>query len=191
MLARKYLGRSLKEIEIAGMIRDLVWGATKHGMDMPPDFLMVGKALMTIEGIGKQLDPELDVFNDAKPHFLRLLAKRYSPEKLGNELLRSLARVSGVAGNMPEQVGEILEDLRKGHLSLRAGDPALPATADRLGRRLFVGMTAGSSVLAGAILVAVAHRREWLGFVLLALGALLMAGHVVRDWWRGWKERGR
>ncbi len=182
MLARKYLGRSLKEIEMASMISDLVRGAMKHGIDMPPDFLMVGKALMTIEGIGRQLDPDLDVFSAAKPHFLRLLALRYSPDKLGNDLLRGIVRAYGVAGNMPEQVGEILEDLRKGHLSVRTEDTALPAIADRLGRRLFSGLTASSLLLAGAYLLANA-RRPWLGAGMLAFGVFFAFGHMVRDWW--------
>lgn len=189
LLARKYLGRSIKEIEIAGLIRDLVWGATKHGIDMPPDFLMVGKSLMTIEGIGKQLDPELDVFNEAKPHFLRLLAKRYSPDKIGNDILREVLRVSDVARNMPEQIGEILDDVRKGHLSIRTTDIELPRAADRLGRRLFTAATAGSMVVGGSVLAAFGHHA-WLGYALLVFGAFVTGGHVLRDWWTGWQQRG-
>ncbi len=49
------------------MIRDLVQGAIKYGLEIPTDFMLVGKALMTIEGIGKQIDPELDVFGEAAP----------------------------------------------------------------------------------------------------------------------------
>ena len=37
-------------------------GAVKYGLEVPPDFVLVGKALMTVEGIGKQIYPELDVF---------------------------------------------------------------------------------------------------------------------------------
>ena len=66
-LADKYLGKPLKEIELSGLIRDLVQGAMKYGLEIPTDFLLVGKALMTVEGIGKELDPDLDVFGEASP----------------------------------------------------------------------------------------------------------------------------
>ena len=57
-LADKYLGRPLGQMDLAGMIRDLVQGAMKYGLEIPTDFLLVGKALMTVEGVGKQLDPD-------------------------------------------------------------------------------------------------------------------------------------
>jgi ubiquinone biosynthesis protein len=187
-IARQYLKASLQDIDVSSLVQDIIRTAQTHGIDIPADFLMVGKAVMTVEGIGRQLDPGLNVFEAARPHFVRLLARRYSPDKLGNELLKAFMRVSGVAGNMPEQVGEILEDIRKGHLELRAADPALPASADRLGRRLFAGATAGSLAIAGAMLLATG-RHEWMGHVLLASGGATALAHVLRDWWRSWQNK--
>ncbi len=188
MLSRKYLGKSIKEIEMAGLIHDLVGGAIKHGIDMPPDFLLVGKSLMTIEGIGRQLDPDLDVFAEVKPHFLRLLAKRYSPDKLGADLLKGLVRVSGMAGNMPEQVAEILDDLRKGHLTVKAADPALPMITERLGRQQYAGLVVGSMVLGGSIVVA-GGRHPWVGYVMILFAGAMSAWHTVRTWWTSWHIR--
>jgi ubiquinone biosynthesis protein len=190
MLSRKYLGKSIREIELSLLITDLVRGAIKHGIDMPPDFLMVGKSLMTIEGIGRQLDPDLDVFNEAKPHFLRLLARRYSPDKLGQDLLWGMMRVSGLAGSMPAQVGEILEDLRKGHLAIKAPDPALPVAAERLGRQVYTGLTVASMIGAGGMMLA-AGRHEWMGYLLFAGAGATAAWHQIRQWWTGFQLRGR
>ena len=58
-LGRKYVGRALGEIEVAAVVRDLIWGAVKHGIDMPPDFMLVGRALMTLEGTARQIDAGL------------------------------------------------------------------------------------------------------------------------------------
>lgn len=190
VLSRKYLGKSIKDIEISALVRDLVRGAVKHGMDMPPDFLMVGKALMTLEGIGRQLDPDLDVFNEARPHFLRLMARRYSPDKIGSDLLRAAVRMSGLAGNMPAQIGEILEDLRKGHLSIKTTDPTLPVVVERLGRQVYTGLTVASMVAAGGILLATG-RHEWVGYVLFLGAGVTAAWHHIRQWWTGLQLRGR
>jgi len=48
MLAEKYLGKPLKEIDLSAMIRDLVQGSLKYGIEIPTDFMLVGKSLMTI-----------------------------------------------------------------------------------------------------------------------------------------------
>jgi len=178
MLAEKYLGKPLKEIDLSAMIRDLVQGAMKYGLEIPTDFMLVGKSLMTIEGIGKQLDPDLDVFGEAQPYFMSILKKRYSPQRLGNELIRGVEQLSRAGYDVPLQAREVLEDLRLGRLSLRTADPALPLAADRLGRRIFSGMVVASSIIGAAI--AAAHSKE-LAIGLVTFAVLVLLFHVLRD----------
>lgn len=187
LLSEKYLGKQLRDIELSAMIRDLVQGATKYGLEIPTDFLMVGKALMTVEGVGKELDPDLDVFEQAKPLFLEILKKRYSPERLGNELLRRLERLTGATYNMPEQLQEVLDDLRLGRLQLRTIDPTIQTATDRLGRRVFSALVGSAMVLAGAWLLGAGH--DIVGSVLLVVAALWLGGHVVLDASRAFRKR--
>ena len=49
---------------------------------------------MTMEGIGRELDPNLDVFGEASPYFFELLKQRYSPQRIGNELWRGFEQLS-------------------------------------------------------------------------------------------------
>jgi ubiquinone biosynthesis protein len=179
MLAEKYLGKPLKEIELSAMIRDLAQGAMKYKIEIPPDFMMVGKALMTLEGIGKDLDPDLDVFGEASPYFFDLLKKRYSPERLGNELWRGVEQLTRVGYDMPMQVREVLDDLRLGRLTVRAPDPDRLRATDRLGRRIFSGLVVASFVLGGALLVRASEPV--VGAVLLALGGIALLAHLALD----------
>ncbi len=183
MLAEKYLGKQLKEIELSKMIGDLVMGASKYGIEIPPDFLMVGKALMTLEGVGKEIYPELDVFEETKPFFLELLRERYSPERMLNEVWRIAERLSGAAYDVPQQLREVLEDLRLGRLTIKTSTADGAAITDRLGRRLFSGMVISATALAGAWLLASPPDgvRERLGVVLIVLAALVLVAHVARD----------
>jgi ubiquinone biosynthesis protein len=180
MLSEKYLGKPLKEIELSAMISDLVYGATKYGLEIPPDFLLVGKALMTVEGVGKEIDPELDVYGEARPYFLDLLKKRYSPERLTMDLYRGVERLSGAAYELPPLTREIMDDLRLGRLSLVVNDPQLKPAADRLGARVFTGLVVLAFVMSGAWLLA-ARVQETLAVVLIVLGSLAMLAHLARD----------
>jgi ubiquinone biosynthesis protein len=179
LLTERYLGKQLKDIELSSLIRDLGACANTYGLEIPSDFLLVGKALMTVEGIGKEVDPELDVFEEARPLFLDLLRKRYSPERLGNQLLRRLEKLSDATYHMPQQIQEVLDDLRLGRLRIRAEDPGLLRSSDRLGRRVFSGIVASALLLAGAWLLAANHQR--LGFGLLAFAMLVIFAHLLRD----------
>ena len=173
LLAEKYLGRPLKEIEVAALVRDLVQGASKFAIEIPPDFLLVGKALMTIEGIGKQLDPELDVLGEAAPHVLALIQKRYSPQRLGNDLLRGLQQLGRAGYDLPLHLREVLDDLRLGRLTLRTTDPELGRAAARLGQRLAGGLLAAALCLSAALLFNAQHALP--AYILFTLGMLLGA----------------
>jgi ubiquinone biosynthesis protein len=185
-LADRYLGKSLKDLELSGLMRDLVNCAVKYGLEVPPDFVLVGKALMTVEGIGKQVYPDLDVFEEVKPYFLRLLWLRYSPEKLSQELLRGVSRLGGAAADMPMQVAEILEDLRRGDLAISVNDRGLPGALDRLGRRVFSGMVVSVCLFAGAYLFAQKHTV--LGTTMLSIGTIWAASHTALVAWLGRKR---
>jgi ubiquinone biosynthesis protein len=187
LLAEKYLGKPLKEIELSSMIRDLVQGAMKYGIEVPTDFMLVGKALMTLEGIGKQLDPDLDVFTEASPHFLALLKDRYSPQRLGNEVWRGVEQLSRAGYDMPMQLREVLEDLRLGRLSVRAVDPELPRTADRLGRRLFSAAVVATLIGSGTVLLSRDKHVE-IAIVMIVLALLIWLGHATLDLRRGPKR---
>ncbi len=187
LLAEKYLGKQLKDIEISELIRDLVQGATKYGLEIPPDFMLVGKALMTIEGVGKEIDPELDVFNEVKPLFLEILRKRYSPERIGNELLRRVERLSGATYNVPQQLSELLDDVALGRLVVKTEALQSGAITDRLGRRISSGIVSSALMLSGAWLVAAEHH--WLGGILMALAVGLYLLHVSLDTLRGLRKK--
>lgn len=186
MLAERYLGKQLRDIELSRLIQDLVQGATKYGLEIPPDFLLVGKALMTIEGVGKEIYPSLDVFEEMKPYFMRLMWVRYSPERLMQDLVRTLTRISGAATEIPVQSQEILEDLRKGRLEVRTRDPMMPLSVDVLGRRVYSGMVVGSMIVSSGILVA--QGSPWWGALFFA-GAL--GWGTIHTTWSMWLNRKR
>lgn len=187
MLADKYLGKQLKDIELSALIGDLVQGAMKFGLEVPTDFVLVGKALMTTEGVGKALDPELDVFQEGKPLFIDLVMKRYSPERLGNELLRRLERLSGATTNLPEQMRDVLDDLRFGRLTLRTSDADQGSASDRLGRRIYSGLVASSLILAGAWTLST--DKPYAAAGMFAAAGLWLFGHTVRDAIKSWTSR--
>jgi len=183
-LSEKYLGRPLAEVELSALIRDLVQGAIKYDIEMPSEMLMVGKALMTVEGIGKQLDPSLDVWTELRPYFTRLVMDRFGPRRLGRDLLRTARQLTSGAADLPGQVHDILDDLRAGRLSVATRDPELALATERLGRRLFAAILTATTLGAGTALLLVG-RHGTLATVLLVLAGLIVVGHVWADRRRG------
>ncbi len=186
-LAQKYLGKQLAELEVSALIRDLVGGAQKYGLEIPPDFLLVGKAIMTMEGVGKEIAPRFDLYEEMKPYFLKLLQRRYSPENMLPEILRSLSRISAAATDFPLQAQEILEDLRKGRLELRVKNDVQAATLDIVGRRIYSGLIVSALIGSSALLVAAGWPMVGLLFFVMALA--WGGGHVILAAWMGRKKK--
>jgi ubiquinone biosynthesis protein len=187
LLAERYLGRPISDIEVSVLIRDLVRLANSYGLEIPTDFLLVGKAMMTVEGIGKQLDPSLDIFEAARPHFLNILKRRYSPERVTLQFLRRIERLSDATANLPHQLKDVLEDLRLGRTRITTENPDSRSSFDRLGRRMLTGCVFGSSTIAGSWLFAAEHTTT--GGIMLASALLWLGAHVINDWYRAFRGK--
>ena len=164
-LSDKYLHRRLEDIQFADLIRDLAGGAVRYGIEIPPDFVMVGKALMTVEGIARQIYPGLNLAAEVRPYVAEIIGARYSPERITNDLLHLATRLGSTAADLPAVAEDILEDLRQGRLTLEVRQPSLQQSQERLGRRLFTGLLLGCTVISSAILLS--FDRTLLGWSLL------------------------
>jgi ubiquinone biosynthesis protein len=153
-LSDKYLGRRLADVPFSDLIRDLANASLRYGMETPPDLLMVGKAMMTVEGIARQIFPALDVVEEMRPYFTEIVGYRYSPERLTSDMLHIATRFANAATEFPARAEDILEDLRQGRMSVDVRQTSLLRATERLGRRIFSGLVVGSLILAGALLVA-------------------------------------
>jgi ubiquinone biosynthesis protein len=177
LLAERYLGKALKDIELSAIVRDLVRTATTYGLEVPPDFMLVGKTLMTIEGIGKEIAPELDILEEVRPHVFELLKQRYSPERIGMELLRRAERFSSMTSSVPDQLSDVLEDLRSGRLSIRSHDTGRADAMDQLGRRLFTALVLCALLGCAAYLLVAGERGAALTATVLASCGVI--AHVI------------
>ena len=183
-LSDKYLGRKLEDVAFADLIRDLTSATLKYGLEMPTELLMVGKAMMTVEGIARQIYPALDIVAEVRPYFAEIVGYRYSPERLASDLLHVVARFTNAASEFPARADDILEDLRHGRMSAVVRQPTLATAADRLGRRVLHALVAASLVLGGSNLWA--HERAREGVALLALG---LSWALVSSLLIGWRKR--
>ncbi len=118
MLDKWFTGKTLDEIEFGGLFKDLIDGAMRHRLRMPPDYTMTFKAVITMEGVGRELQPGLDVLQKAKPFILAILKERYAPEKMLKKAYDSARDLAEIVGSLPRTLQAIFEDLRKGETQL-------------------------------------------------------------------------
>lgn len=112
-------GRTLNEIDVGAYFADLVAGAIRHRIKMPPSFTMVFKALVTVEGIGKTLAPDLNLLEEARPFARDLLAERYSPRRMLRQGIDTLGSFSRFLRQFPLTATQLLHDAESGDLHFK------------------------------------------------------------------------
>jgi ubiquinone biosynthesis protein len=88
MVCEPVFEKPLKDISFSHVLLSLFRTAQRYDMEIQPQLVLLQKTLLNIEGLGRQLYPELDLWKTAHPFLERWLKRRFSPKTLWNELKR-------------------------------------------------------------------------------------------------------
>lgn len=114
----RFAGKTIGQVEFSGVFKDIVDLALRHRIRMPADYTMTFKAVVTMEGVAKQLVPDLDIAEAVQPYIGTMLAERYNPRRLIQNALEAVRDLSETIGVLPDTTRGILEDLRAGRTQL-------------------------------------------------------------------------
>ncbi len=113
-----YSEMSIDQIEGAEVMEGLNRMFFKYKIRIPPNLLLLLKALIIIEGVGLMLDPKYNIIKNIEPFVRRLLARRYSAARLAKDAIKTLNDLTRMATKLPEDVEEVLHKLRAGKLQI-------------------------------------------------------------------------
>ncbi len=121
-----YFTRPLSEISLAEVLVKLFRTAQKYQLTLQPQLILLQKTLLNIEGVGRQLDPQLDIWAVAKPVLEKILIKRYSPFNVLRELRKRMPEIMTHTPDMPRLVHAWLKQHTEGthEMSIRSRDLA-------------------------------------------------------------------
>mgnify|MGYP000265039437 CR=1 FL=1 len=119
------LDRPASEISIGNVLLRLFQTAQRFDMEVLPQMLLLQKTLVSVEGIGRQLDPKLDLWTAAQPAVNEFISKRISVLEVIRNAKSELPSWLGRIPNLPNQTLELIDRLRSGRLALRTQDPEL------------------------------------------------------------------
>ncbi|HEX7340961.1 MAG TPA: ubiquinone biosynthesis regulatory protein kinase UbiB [Rhodanobacteraceae bacterium] len=174
-----YFTRPLSEISLAEVVAKLFATAQRFELTIQPQLILLQKTLLNIEGVGRTLDPEIDIWAVAYPVLKRILRERYRPRRVLATLRRQVPEWLHMAPSMPGLVHQLLEETVHGQTEVNFSSAdllQLHAEARHI-RRLLAGGLLGSTLIFGAILLwALAPRVGiWPPIALAAVGFVSFA----------------
>jgi ubiquinone biosynthesis protein len=167
-------GRPLKDISFGHILLRLFEISRRFNMVIQPQLVLLQKTLLNVEGLGRQLYPDLDVWNTASPILREWMRERMS----GRALLKSLGT----------QLPELIESVRtlaplakgaayraqSGTFRVRVDTKAIEALERSIikASRRRESATIGAAILLGGLVwLSMGRATDWPGWVMLALGA--------------------
>ncbi len=114
-----FTGKTLAGIEFQSFFQDLAAGAIRHQLRLPPTYTMVFKAMMTVEGIGKTLIPDVDLVEEARPFVAEMMAEKYNPKRLLQQSIQLASTASRVFNELSQTAPQLLKDIERGRLAFK------------------------------------------------------------------------
>ena len=144
-----YFTRPLSEISLAEVLLKLFRTAQRYELTLQPQLILLQKTLLNIEGVGRLLDPRLDIWAVARPVLQRILVERYSPQRLATEFRKRLPELVTHAPEMPRLLHAWLTQQVEGkhELNLRSRDLAALNKTIRMAQRKAVAAVLGVGLL--------------------------------------------
>ena len=109
-----YFSRPLSQISLAELVVKLFRTAQRFELTLQPQLILLQKTLLNIEGVGRLLDPEIDIWAVAHPVLKRILRERYSPLRTLRDVRRRLPEWLHHAPQFPELVRDALRQIGRG-----------------------------------------------------------------------------
>jgi ubiquinone biosynthesis protein len=104
-----YFDKPLKEISLGMVLMRLFQASRRFQVEIQPQLVLLQKTLLNVEGLGRELDPDLDLWATAKPFLERWMREQIGPEKLWAELRAQAPRYAKVLPELPRLLADFLK----------------------------------------------------------------------------------
>ncbi|GIX27233.1 ABC1 kinase family protein [Pelomicrobium sp. G1] len=179
-LVFNYEDMPLKDIRIGAVLRQFAGIIREHSIVMPADLALMFKALITLEGLGRQYDPDFHIVDHLTPLLRRALAQRLRPAELLRRGRHSLADFVNVMGSVPRDLARLVREARRGKTRIDLDLKRLDDFGQQLDRtldRVTMGIMTASLVIGSSIVMTVTSGPRVLGLPLFTVLGVL--GYVV------------
>lgn len=124
-LREKYYHVSLSKISLGEAVNDLFRVAFRHSIRLPRDLTLLGKTLLTVEGMVEKLDPGFRILDIAEPFGRQLLKERWQPKNVAEVVWKRVSDYGEMLIDFPKNMKELTSLIKQGKLHLEIDVPKL------------------------------------------------------------------
>ncbi len=180
----QYYGVPLAQLNLAGMLADVTTILREHQLALPSDLALLIKAFITLEGLGRGLDPDFHMAEEALPLLRKVMRAQYRPKVLLQRGWRNLRRMLSLVEQLPHDISRLMRNARHGKLNIHLDIAHLRRVGDQLSQaanRISMALVIAALIVGSSIVMTVEGGPTLMG--LPAFGFLGFCGAVVGALW--------
>ncbi|MDE0937304.1 MAG: AarF/UbiB family protein [Mariniblastus sp.] len=128
----QYSTQVLAQFDMSGALNDFMSLVRRFEITLPGEVSLLIKVLVSLEGTGRQLNPDFSLMEIMKPFQRLLLLKRLSPTRQAKKMRRFYMEVEQLVDQLPKRISNILEQVQSGQFDVKLDHRRLGPTANRL-----------------------------------------------------------
>lgn len=162
----QYSSLALKDLSLTDMLSDLMAILREHKLILPADLALLIKAYITLDGLGRHLNPHFNTLVFAAPYVERVMTERYRPEAIARRGWRNLISVADLLSSLPRDLRKLLRASRKGAFQIDITVRRLGIYVNHIDRaisRLTMGIVTAALIIGSSIIMTVEGGPELFG----------------------------
>jgi ubiquinone biosynthesis protein len=174
-----YAGLPLNRVDMQSVMEDLFSISHRYRFRIRSEYMLLARALVTYEEVGRLLDEEYDFLAEAEPFVQDLLKKRFHPERILRELLKTGRDLRRLVSLFPQEMSAILKKVRRGELALEfrhRGLDRLINELDRSSNRLAFSLIIAALIIGSSMIMRLEVGPFLFGYSVLGIAGFLIAG---------------
>ena len=167
----------VKEIRLGDLFEEIISLSKKHGLKLPKNFVLLGKTIITTQGVAAELDPDFNLVLSAKPFVEKLVKQRNSPRQVFTRLIKSTRQFKQFISDVPKQTNELLLRVRQVEKMGEKIDTdlkTLSSEMDKSSNRVALGILITAFLISSSLILNF-EQPDFMGFPVFSLAGYLIA----------------
>lgn len=174
-----YAAVPLERVDIGRFLMDMTHTIRTHQLHLPPNLALMIKALMTAEGMARQLYPRLNIVAEIEPLVHRVAAQRYRPSALWRDVSAGFSRLMNLQSELPKRFSQIVQKINQGELHIRFKHENLDEfedTLENVSNRLTLAIIIAAMIIGSSMIITTGVKPLLFGYPALGVIGFLISG---------------
>lgn len=178
-LMEPYFAKPFEHTSLGELLMGYIRVSFRYGIRHPKELLLLNKCTIEIEGIGRVLDPKIDLLKEAQPYAKEFIKERFRPGKVLGEVVDDIKEVNALVKEAPSQLRQIMKKMVNDKFTIdfvHVGLENFISEIDRSSNRISFAVIIAAVIIGSSMIIQSGVGPMFLGYPIIGIMGFAFAG---------------